>query len=74
MKNIISDSLNGTHFIIDTPEGRGVIEGRGPFSWVISERDLLTHTPWSREDLETVTDDEMQSFVFPKGVKGFFIV
>jgi hypothetical protein len=68
-RNIVSDSPSGTHFIIDTPEGRGL----NGYSWVISESDLFDHTPWSRSDLETLTDDEMDSHTFPRGVRGFFI-
>jgi hypothetical protein len=66
--NTISDSPSGTHFIVDTPEGR--VKG---YSWVISESDLFDHTPWSRVDLATLTDDEMDSHPFPRGVRGFFI-
>jgi hypothetical protein len=67
--NTIYDSENGTHYIIDTPQGRI----RPHYSWVISEMDLEYHTPWVRKDLETLTDEQMESHPFPKGVKGFFI-
>lgn len=67
--NFVYDSENGTHYIIDTPKGR-----TRPYlySWVISEMDLYEYTPWDRKDLETLTDDQMEFHVFPKGVRGFF--
>jgi len=68
MTNNVFDSENGTHYIIDTPEGRGL----GGYSWVISEMDLYEHTPWERKDLVNLSEQEMEQVQFPRGVRGFF--
>ena len=69
-QNLVSDSPSGTHIIITTLNKQGKYHN---WEWVIREDDLLDYTDWTQKDLRTVTDEMIESVVFPDGVEGFFI-
>ena len=68
-QNLVSDSPNGTHIIINTYNKQGKLHS---WEWVIREDDLLDYTDWSQSDLRYVTDEMIESVEFPDGVEGFF--
>jgi hypothetical protein len=42
------------------------------WEWVIREDELNDYTEWDYRDMDTITDEMIQSVEFPDGVEGFF--
>ena len=70
LKNIVYWSSCDRFLVINTLRPDGKYHN---WEWVIREDDLLDYTDWTQKDLRTVTDEMIESVVFPDGVEGFFI-
>lgn len=69
LENIVYDSPSGTHVVINTYNKQGKLH---KWEWVIREDELLDYTEWEWKDMKYVTDEMIESVVFPDGVEGFF--
>jgi hypothetical protein len=69
LKNIVYWSTCDRFLVINT---RNKDDKYHNWEWVIREEELNDYTEWDYRDMDTVTDEMIESVEFPDGVEGFF--